>query len=207
MTSTDPYPCPFLVLIDSAEQHAFAFENMHADAARDHARLEVRTKWQALGRYPDSLGDYSLEGGLGRCHVERKSMEDAHGTFLGWGGRRERFERELLNLSQIECGLVVVECSLAELINRAPQWGTKTAAENAKSLHRSILAWQQDYRVPWSFCDSRRLAEITTFRWLERWWKKQREAERAAKKAAKATAAPVGPVAGPPVHSDEEIPF
>jgi len=201
--TTTTIPCPFLILIDSAEQQPFSFANLRADAAKDHATFDVRTKWQALGRHPVSLGDYSIEGGLGRCHVERKSMDDAHGTFLGWaGGRRERFESELANLSQIECGLVVVECSLAELINRAPQWGTKTAAENAKSLHRSILAWQQDYRVSWAFCDSRRLAEITTFRWLERWWRKQREAERAAAKKAKAA-----PVQGPPITNSDVIPF
>jgi hypothetical protein len=203
LTHSKTIPCPFLILIDSAEQQPFSFTNLRADAAKDHATFDVRTKWLSLGRHPTSLGDYSLEGGRGRCHVERKSMDDAHGTFLGWaGGRRERFESELANLSQIECGLVVVECSLAELINRAPQWGTKTAAENAKSLHRSILAWQQDYRVPWAFCDSRRLAEITTFRWLERWWRKQREAERAAAKKAKAE-----PVQGPPIVTGEEVPF
>jgi len=202
--TTTTIPCPFLILIDSAEQQPFSFSNLRADAAKDHALLSVRTKRECLGRYPDSLGDYSIQGGKGRCHVERKSMADAHGTILGWGDRRQRFESELKNLSEMECGIVIVECSLAELINKSPEYGQKTAAENAKSLHRSILAWQQDYRVPWAFCDSRRLAEITTFRWLERWWRKQREAERAAAKKAKAAPAPV---AGPPKTADEEIPF
>jgi hypothetical protein len=39
-------------------------------------------------------------------------------------------------------------------------------------IYRSLLAWQQDYRVQWAFCESRRMAEITTFRWLYRWWEK-----------------------------------
>ncbi len=177
--------CPFTVLIDSAEQHPFAFLGMKTDAAGGNEAgprpLIVPTERQALGRYPDSLGDYSLDTGLGRCHVERKSMEDAHSTFLGWArkgedvGRRDRFEQELARLSDIEAGLVVVECSFADLVRFAPQYGRRTAQQNAKALFRSVLAWQQDYAVSWLFAESRDMAEKATFRWLERWDRKNRE--------------------------------
>lgn len=161
--------CPFTVLIDTAEQHPFTFQGFYADAADKHRPLVVATEFTALGRHPDSLGDYSLSAGCGRCHVERKSLQDAHGTILGWDGRRERFERELENLSQIEAGLVVVESSFCDLIRLAPARGKRTAAQNAKALFRSVIAFQQDFRVPWQFCENRRLAEQVTFRWLERW--------------------------------------
>ena len=115
---------------------------------------------------------YFMAAGLGVL-IERKSLDDAHGAFLGWGRRRERFELELENLASFDCAAVVVECSFATLISGAPSRGKKTRGENAKILHRQILAWQQDYRVPWHFCDDRRLAEITAFRILERFWKKR----------------------------------
>lgn len=170
--------CPFTVLVDTAEQHPFGFQGFTADADRGNRPWIVTTESVALGRFPDSLGDYSLDCGLNRCHVERKSMQDAHSTILGWakkgedGGRRERFEKELERLSEIEAGLVVVECDYFELIAKAPQYGVKTAAQNARTLMRSVLAWQQDYTVPWMFCSSRRLAEQVTFRWLMRWYEK-----------------------------------
>lgn len=172
--------CPFVVLIDTAEQEPFTFQGLKTDAAQGSRPLIVPTERRELGRHPYGLGDYSLDTGKGRCHIERKSMDDAHGTILGFAdGRRERFEQELANLAGIEAGLVVVECSFAELVNRAPTWGKRTASQNAKALHRSIVAFQQDYHVAWSFCDSRRMAEVTAFRWLERWHRKQFEAVKA----------------------------
>lgn len=166
---------PFTVYIDTAEQEPFGFLALRTDAADGSRPLIVPTEPRCLGRHPDSLGDYSLSTGVNRCHVERKSKADAHGTILGWDGRRDRFERELLNLSRIEAGLVVVECSLDELLDDAPEWGKRSKAANKKALHRSVIAFQQDYRVPWQFCGSRQLAEVTAFRWLERWHRKQAE--------------------------------
>lgn len=47
---------------------------------------------------------------------------------------------------------------------------------NPKTIHRSVIAWQQRYpSIHWWFCTDRRLAEVTTFRILERWWLKHRE--------------------------------
>lgn len=177
--------CPFTILIDSAEQHPFTFQGFRGDADLKGRPLIVPTEWKPLGRHPVSLGDYSLTGGEGRCHVERKSMADAHSTILGFGdGHRARFECELENLSKIEAGLVVVECSLADLLTNAPSYGKRTASQNAKALHRSLIAFIQDYRTPWQFCDGRRLAEQTTFRWLERWHRKQLEERKSIEKEA-----------------------
>ena len=177
---------PFTILVDSMEQQPFGFVDIVADATetpadlkkmitsgeidREDVKLSVPTKYQALGV---GKGDYSLKGWKGHCNIERKSMDDAHGTILGWGDRRERFERELENLSVMECAAVVVECSLGQLLAEAPSHGKKTANENRKILHRQVLSWQQTYRIPWHFCDNRGLAEVTTFRILQRFWKKK----------------------------------
>jgi hypothetical protein len=173
--------CPFTILIDSAEQQPFSFQGLRTDANQGNRPLIVPTTWKPLGRGDESLGDYSLDGYIGRIHVERKSMADCHSTILGWGGRRERFKVELENLSKIDAAMVIVECSLEQLLISAPAH-KKSASENAKILHRSIISFAQDYRVPWFFADSRRLAEQTTFRFFERYWRKQRELEKQTEK-------------------------
>jgi len=163
----------FTIYCDTAEGHPYTFTNLRHDADRNYTKLAVDIEHRCLGRHPNSLGDYSLAGGIGRCHIERKSMEDCQSTILGFNdGHRERFECELANLSQVECPLVLVECSLADLLTNAPEYGKKTKQQNAKTLFRSILAYQADYRVPWLFCDGRGLAEQTAFWWLHRWWEK-----------------------------------
>jgi len=207
--------CPFTVLIDTAEQAPFTFAGIRSDATEGNRPLIVPVQYTSLGRFPDSLGDYSIDspfGGVGRCHVERKSMQDAQATILGFArkgddcSRRERFERELELLSEMEAGLVVVECSFTELIAKAPQYGVKSAAANAKTLYRSVLAYMQDYSVGWLFADDRRMAEKSVFNWLRRWHDKQMTARKAEEKAAAkrrkslistattATPAPITPV-------------
>lgn len=181
-----PTPSPFTVYIDSAESHPYTFEGIAADSVqtrRKHADpiLTVPHEFRCLGRHPNSLGDYSAEGLIEIAHVERKSKEDYWGTLLGWTtgyeadrelpGRRERFTKELENLSSIPCPLVVVEASFGECLATCPQWGKKPAGENAKHLNRKTLSLQCEYRVPFLFCDSRRLAEVVTYRHLTTAWR------------------------------------
>src|SRR5262245_57402407 len=122
---------PFTVLIDTAEQDAFTFVGIKArqprlvrDGVVVRRNYIARTERECLGRYPDSLGDYTIKGERyrGRCHIERKSVSDFQGTLLGRkpgdGGssRWDRFECELKNLAKIECPLVVVEGSYGEVL-------------------------------------------------------------------------------------------
>ena len=177
-----PITCPFTVIIDTAEQHRFEFKNIKGDSEQDYERFEVPTLLQCLGRHPDSLGDYSLVGGMGRCHIERKSMQDMQSTLLGFAdGHRDRFESELANLSKIEAPLVVVECTKEQFILNAPEHGKKTKKENAKILYRSIIAIEQDYRVQVEWSGSREMAELDTFRWLYRFWEKNLKPKRTRK--------------------------
>lgn len=162
--------CEFTVLVDTLEQAPFTFQGITQDADKENRPLIIPTEPKGLGV---AMGDYAIQGFEGYAHIERKSASDAASTILGWGEHRERFIRELSNLAQMEASAVVVECTLGQLVNfvkQSPPRGKKTPAQNSKILYRQILGWQQDFRVPWVFCDSRRLAEITTFRILERFW-------------------------------------
>lgn len=173
---------PHAIIIDTAEGQPYRFTGIRCNKTGNE--LSVPLLHKSLGRHPLSLGDYSIDCGLGQCHVERKSIQDAHSTFLGWQradeptGRRDRFTQELANLSEIPSGLVVVECSFDDLIRNAPETPKRTAKQNAKTLARTILSWQQDFKVRWLFCDGRRMAEVMTFRFLERFAKKFDEAAR-----------------------------
>lgn len=162
--------CPFTVLIDEQEKIPFDFLGITSDADDGKRPLIVEKQYGTIG---PTRGDYTIVGVQpGECHVERKSLDDAMSTILGWGERRERFERTLSFLSSCRSSAVVVECSFGELISSAESRGKKTKQENQKILHRQVLAWQTDYTVPWIFCDVRRLAELTTFQILRRYWKK-----------------------------------
>lgn len=174
-----PRPTPFTIFIDTAEQLPFTFQGIYGDADTNYDLWDVQTARVALGRHPNSLGDYSVSDGVGRCHVERKSMNDGHSTILGFkDDHRARFECELSNMQNIEAPLVVVECSFEEFICCAPETTNKTQSENAKNLFRSVLALQQKYRVPWVFAGDRASAEHVAFHWLKRWHDKWRAAER-----------------------------
>jgi hypothetical protein len=174
----EPIANPFVVLIDSNEQQPFEFKGLRADANHGNRPLAIFTQWRCLGRHPNQLGDYSIDGFMGRVHVERKSIKDCQGTILGFGGARDRFEQELANLSQIEAALVVVEGSLAAVLAEENEHRTREHRVIAKQLLRSIIAFQQDYHVPWLFCDSRRMAEVVAFRFLERFYRKHTEHSR-----------------------------
>ena len=187
---------PFTVIIDTREQQPFCFDNITPDVSETPAdirqmilneeceaadiKFAVPTKFETLG---DMQGDYSVDGFAGRCNVERKSMDDAHGTILAYGDRQQRFETELENLAAMEAAAVVIECSFGRLISSAPSYGKKTRGENKKILHRRVLSWQQRFRVPWFFCDNRPFAEVTTFRILQRFVKKIRQSNRDASQA------------------------
>jgi DNA excision repair protein ERCC-4 len=163
-------PTPFTIIIDTAEQLPFAFDELRTDADGDNELWEVKTVRGCLGRHPNSFGDYSIIGFEQRIAVERKSMYDLQSTVLGWDGHRDRFEKELANLSQLESAAIVVECSFLDVICHAPEYGKKSKAQNSKILARSILAYQNDYKVQWIFAGDRKVAQYATFHWFNRFW-------------------------------------
>lgn len=183
VTTDTPLPLPFTILIDTAEGQPLNFTGFRGDAKEKYRPLVPKTKWKALGRHPDSRGDYSIEGLEHYVGIERKSLVDAQATILGFSkardgeyerdtGRRDRFEKELENLANLHYAAVIVEATVEQVVELAPEWGKKPRHHNAKILHRSILAYQQDFRVPWHFCDGRRRAELTCLRVLQRAYRK-----------------------------------
>lgn len=170
-----------IILIDTYEQHPWTFEGIRGDAAVGGRVIHVGTARRTLG---PGWGDYSVDGFEGRCHIERKSVEDAHSTFLGWGERRERFERELERLSSIECGMVVVECEFSHLLATVQSYGKRTVEQNRKSLARICFSWSRRYSVRWWWCEGRRAAEITAYRILEGFYRDQMRAGKEAERAA-----------------------
>lgn len=151
------------VKTDTREQSPYTFEGIgwdKADGGGEGRTLTVETVRGTL-----ASGDYSLLGYERRVAVERKSLADLYGT-LGQG--RARFERELERLKDYDFAAVVVEASLLEIVTSPPPH----TEMSPKAVYRSIIAWSVRYpRIHWFPCDNRRLAEITTFRLLERFLK------------------------------------
>jgi ERCC4-type nuclease len=159
MTTSDYTISPFTILIDTREQAPYSFRGFLADANRDNAPLVVPVKTATL-----QTGDYSIDTMKDQVAVERKSLSDLYGT-IGQG--RERFERELVRLDDMEFAAVVIEAGWSAIIGHPP-----THSElRPKTVYRSIIAWQQRYpRVHWWACDTRTFAERTTLRILQRFW-------------------------------------
>lgn len=184
----EPYVVPFTVLIDTGEGAPWTFRNLMGDVQekgwprygnKGPRPLVVHTKYQALGRHPNSYGDYSIEGHQGKVCIERKSLEDIQGTILGWEtesqtGRRIRFEKELENLNKDDLfSIVIVEAEFDEVLSQMPSHGVKSVAENRLIFERSVLSYQQRFhRVQWAWRAGVRQAEIYAFRWMARYYRK-----------------------------------
>lgn len=166
-------------MVDAQEKAPFSFAGLRADSKQRNRPLVVQTRWESLGV---ASGDYSIAGyepkrtdAPARVAIERKSVEDLVGTVTGFRTeRRARFERELASLATLDSAVVICEGSLDACLRHCSE-SEHGSATRVKIFHRSIIALQQDYQVAWLFCDSRRLAEITAFRWLERFHAKTQE--------------------------------
>jgi ERCC4-type nuclease len=148
--------CPFVVAIDTREQHPYAFESITTGI--DCRPVEVRTERATL-----ASGDYSIVGHERAVAVERKSLNDLYGTLTAG---RDRFERELDRLSALSFSVVVIEATWGE-IAKPPMFATKV---NPASIVGTIHAWQQRYPTRWLACDNRHWAEQATYHVLRRYW-------------------------------------
>jgi DNA excision repair protein ERCC-4 len=119
-----------IILIDSREQRPYALPNSRV------ATL--------------ATGDYSIEGHDDKIAVERKSLEDLYGCF---GQSRDRFERELERLAKFPYPAIVVEATLAAVLD-----GTQFSKVHPHSAVGSLLAWGTRYRIPFWLCGDRRMA-------------------------------------------------
>lgn len=163
------------ILVDKMEKQPWMFRGFKGDAKDQGKELLPRVEFKALGT---GMGDYSVKGHEGEIHIERKSQEDAYGTFLGWSKRRDRFIRELKALSEIRHSWVIVECGFETLVRQSPETDNRTAAENAKTLLGQIPAWMSDYNVKWMFMQTRRNAELFAFKLMRRFVENRRKQEK-----------------------------
>jgi hypothetical protein len=150
------------VKADTREQSPYTFEGIgwdKADGGGEGRTLTIETVRGTL-----ASGDYSLLGYESRVAIERKSLADWYGT-LGKG--RDRFERELERLRSYEFAAVVIEASLTEMATKPPPHTELPG----KVVYRTFVSWSVRYPVKFIPCDGRRMAEITTFRLLERFLK------------------------------------
>jgi DNA excision repair protein ERCC-4 len=154
--------CPFAIVVDTREQAGYTFDGMPGRAGE---QIVVPVVSQGL-----KSGDYSIQGLEDRVAVERKSLQDAYGTF---GQGRERFERELERLAEYEFAAVVIEATVQELWRPAefvPDWRSRLSP---RSVEGSIVAWSLRYGVHFWAMGSRRAAEIRTFGVLRKFWEEQ----------------------------------
>ncbi len=155
----------FTVLIDSQEKHPWTFQGL----GTEKQPLIVPYRWQSLG---PSHGDYSVAGCEGFVHVERKSIEDALGTFLSHGERRDRWIATLEFLASIEAGHVVIEGTQGQCLASMKPRGSRSLLALRNEFIGSVMSWWSEYRVPFWFIDSRRLAERYAWKLLRRGWRK-----------------------------------
>lgn len=148
------------VVVDTREQLPYTFAGIRADRSDGGGPLTVPVRVGTL-----ASGDYSLVGCESLVAVERKSKADLFGT-LGKG--RDRFERELARLAGYRAAAVVVEATWPEVVTDPPP----RSELPPKTVLRSVLAWKVRYpTVHWDFVGPRALAEVFTFRFLERFLK------------------------------------
>jgi hypothetical protein len=168
--SSKPLESPFVIVVDTAEQLPFSFANLHADAAQLHRPLVVRLLRRHIPIASTRLSiDYSIDGFEHQVGIERKSHEDFCNTLAG--RHRDRFEKKLIIINEsFQHFTVVVEAEWSTILYQPPDFSSVVP----KTLFRTVVAWQQRYqRVHWLFLPNRRLAEMATYRVLERWWKDQ----------------------------------
>lgn len=154
--------CPFRVVVDTREQAPFRFSGLRLRDSQGGSTLLVELVTDRCLR----SGDYSIDGFENRFAIERKSKPDLYGSLTG---DRDRFEREMQRLTEMEFAAVVVESDWSGL--RAAPNHTSVGFE---AIEGSILSWSVKYSgVRWFLCESRRHAEWVTWKLMNSWWKKE----------------------------------
>jgi len=154
----------FTILIDQQEKHPWTFQGL----GTEERPLIVPYRWQSLG---PSHGDYSVAGCEAHVHIERKSLDDALGTFLSHGDRRDRWIHTLEFLAEIPSGCVIVEATQGQCLAGINQRGARSVISMRNEFMGSVISWASTYAIPFWFMDSRRLAERLAYKILKRGWR------------------------------------
>jgi DNA excision repair protein ERCC-4 len=162
----EPITVPFTVLVDGREKAPYRFDGLLAPASQKKRPLMVTTEWTHL-----KTGDYSVQGLENVVVVERKSLADLYSTL---GQHRKRFEAEHERLATFTRACVVIESDWDGVLN----WPPERSKLNPKSVFGTAASWYVRYGIPWFAMEDRRLAEIFTFRFLEKAWREFHETKR-----------------------------
>jgi hypothetical protein len=155
----------FTILIDSQEKQPWTFEGF----TENDRPVIVPHRWQSLG---PSHGDYSVAGCEGYVHVERKSLEDALGTFLSHGDRRERWLNTLRFLAEIPMGCIIVEATQGQCLAAIQSRGKRSVHALRNEFMGSVMSWSSDFLLSFWFIDTPRLSQRFAYRYLKRGWRK-----------------------------------
>lgn len=162
------------IIVDARERYPFRFAAQHAQTVR---------RGLACGDYAISLD------GITACAVERKSVSDLAGSLLSG-----RFRYQLAELASIARAAVVVEQGYARIFGLEHTSG----AAVADGLAELQIRWPN---VPIVFCETRKLAEEWTYRYLAAayaWARDEPAALARIERAAGRGVALAGALGGPP---------
>ena len=153
---------PGIILIDQREKLPYTYIDIPADVDEGGGTLNVKTSRCFLKTGDLSIFGHEKDG----ITLERKSKNDLWRTI---SSERARFERELERMQAFRRAFVLVECELSELLIpptwKKPNGEMVESKYSPKSLHRSILAWEQRYpAVHWKFLPGRRASEVVSCR-------------------------------------------
>ena len=158
---------PFTVLVDSREQAPYAFESIPATGIHQYV---VPTRVVGI-----PSGDYSIDGMQHLIAIERKSLEDLYGTL---GAGRERFEREVERLNEMQFAAIVIEADVRELWRPSEFRSQWVSQLNPRSVEGTVIAWSIRWpHVHWWTMGSRRAAELRTFATLKRFWEERQKTD------------------------------
>lgn len=156
---------PYTIVIDTREQRPLCFDNVITkESAGSRVAVSIPTKTRGL-----KSGDYSIEGYERTFALERKSSSDLIGTI---SRGRERFERELARMQDMDCSAVIVEAELADCVALCEN----TTRFHTEAFQNTIIAWQQRFpKTHWYFCRTRLDAVRTIWRIIERFLRDRKE--------------------------------
>jgi ERCC4-type nuclease len=139
----------FCIVVDTREQNPYGDGRIKFN--HPHIRGTLRT------------GDYSILGCEERIAIERKSLADWAGSITQG---RERFEREIVRLSELEFGAVVIEADM-----RSVYIEPLHSKVSRNALVNTALKWTVKYGVPIQFVSNRSGGRNAVEAYCEAFWK------------------------------------
>lgn len=153
--------CPFRIVVDTREQAPYHFLGLTDEKNRPMV-VPLVTDVALV------TGDYTICGMEERIAIERKSVSDFRGSVTA---ERDRFQREMERLSQMQFAAVVIEGGWDELMQPG-----HSGQVSPKVYGRTIASWSIRYGVHFFPMLNRYHAELWTYRLLATFWKQSQEA-------------------------------